>query len=309
MLASVTDLEEVPLEPLAARHGVAAERARELLALLDDARLLAPPPANRRGPDREPVPARLGDELQVHALLSEDADGAALLHARASRSVAVVGLGRTGAVVAGTLAAAGVGTLELSDPELVSPHEPGVGGISERDVGARREQAVARAVTDLAPGTRALVGELESPEVLVLVASYGVDPDVMAGFEARGLPVLPIVVREAGASVGPFVAPGSSPCWRCVDRHLADADPDWPLVLAQLCARARRRSAPQAAELAQLAGSLAASQVLAVLDGGVPATAGASLELALPQPMVQRREWSTHPACGCADHVPAWSPC
>src|SRR5690554_5590184 len=152
MLCSLTDLTDVPLEGLANEHGVAAERARELQRLLTEARLLAPPAAHRLGTRREPVPARLGDDLQVHSLLADDADGGARVGARASRVVRIEGLGRTGSVLAGALAAAGVGWLELVDERLVGPHEPGVGGILERDVGGVREQVVARIVTGTTPG-------------------------------------------------------------------------------------------------------------------------------------------------------------
>ena len=305
MLHALSDLEEMPLEGLALQHGVDADRAHELHRLLDGASLLAPDPANRRGPDRDPVPARLGDDLRVHSLLIDDADGAARVGARARRTVGIEGLGRTGSVVAGTLAAAGVGTLALTDPRDVGPQEPGVGGVTERDVGAPREEVVARVVTDLAPGVSTGPRTGSRPDVVVLVDSYATDPERALARRDAGVAVLPVVVREADAVVGPFVAPDASPCLRCVGLHHADADKDWPLLVAQLCSRGRRTPAPQESVLAHLVGAFAASQVLAVLDGEVPTTAGASYEFALPQPIGVRREWSAHPSCGCADQLPA----
>ncbi len=320
MLRALTDLEELPLEGLALRHGVEADRALELHRLLDEARLLAPPPLNRRGTDRDPVPARLGDDLQVHSLLIDDADGAARVGARARRTVAIEGLGRTGAVLACALAAAGVGTLALTDPRTVGPQEPGVGGVTERDVGGVRDQVVARIVMDLAPGTATGPGtgsptgpgaglgagrRTWRPDLVVLVDSYATDPERALARWEDGVAVLPVVVREADAVVGPFVAPEGSPCLRCIGLHHADADKDWPLLVAQLCSRGQQAPAPQESVLAQLVGAFAASQVLAVLDGEVPATAGASFEFALPQPVGVRREWSPHPSCGCGDQLPA----
>jgi len=307
MLQALTDLEEVPLEGLALRHGVDAGRAHELFRLLDEARLIAPRQAHRRGTDRSPVPARLADDLQVHSLLAADADGASRVAARAARTVRIEGLGRTGTVVAGALAAAGVGTRVLSDSRPVGPQEPGVGGISDRDVGAVRHEVVARIVADLAPGiaTRSVPGAGGRPDVVVHVTSYATDPELANERREAGVAVLPVVVREADAVVGPFVAPGSSPCLRCLDLHRADADKDWPLLVAQLCTLGRRSPAPQVSVLAHLVGAFAANQVLAVLDGDAPATGGATYEFALPQLVGERREWSAHPACGCADHVPA----
>ena len=307
MLEELTDLEEVPFEGLALRHGVDEARARELFRLLDEARVIAPAPAHRRGTDRPPVPARLGDDLQVHSLLARDADGAALLGARARRTVGIEELGRTGAVVASTLAAAGVGTLVLDDPRAVGPQEPGVGGLTERDVDRPMEAVVARVVTDVAPGITTRTGpwDDDAPDVVVLVDSYATDPERAHARREAGAAVLPVVVREADAVVGPLVAPRATPCLRCVGLHHADADPDWPVLVAQLCARGRRSPAPQVSVLAHLVGAFAASQVLAVLDGEVPATAGASYEFSLPQPIGRRREWSEHPGCECADHVPA----
>jgi len=294
MLRAVSDVEDVPVERLARRHGVPGERARALQAQLERARVLAPPPRHRSGSVREPVPARLADELRVQGLLAEDADGTRLVAARAHRLVEVEGLGRTGAALAAALAASGVGTLVLGDPSPVRPWDVGAAGLREEDLGAPREQAVARAVTGLAAGARAVAGAPpRTPDLVVRVFSWAVDPE-RAWAE---VPLLPVVLGEAGAVVGPLALPGTGPCLRCVELHRAEDDRDWPLVHAQLCALARSSPAPEPAALAHLVAGVAASQVLAHLDGHEPVTAAAALEVSLPQGTTERRERPPHEAC------------
>ncbi|HET8616440.1 MAG TPA: hypothetical protein VFL94_13010, partial [Actinomycetales bacterium] len=97
-------------------------------------------------------------------------------------------------------------------------------------------------------------------------------------------------------------------CLRCLDLHRRDRDPDWPQVVAQLlsaqttrtCGRAETASATAAAGLAAL-------QVLVHLDGYTrPVSVGRTLELTLPEGLVERRAWRLHPSCGCARLPTTW---
>src|SRR5690606_18381827 len=128
MLAGLGDLVEVPLTRLAHEHDVEPARAQGLFDALARTRVLAPPVENRRGVDRDPVPARLGDDLQVRSLLLADADGAAQIAGRARRSVRIEGLGRVGTVLAGAPAAARVGPVVPGDPREAGP--PGAASAS-----------------------------------------------------------------------------------------------------------------------------------------------------------------------------------
>ncbi len=86
-----------------------------------------------------------------------------------------------------------------------------------------------------------------------------------------------LLVRSLGdaAWVGPLVIPGRTSCVRCADLTRRDADPDWPIVLAQL----GRLRLPVPGLLTGWAASVAAAQALAFLGGRVPEAAGATLEL------------------------------
>ena len=97
------------------------------------------------------------------------------------------------------------------------------------------------------------------------------------------------MVRSLGdaAWVGPLVVPGRTSCLRCADLSRRDADPHWPLVLAQLSRL--RLDLPHV--LAGWAASVAAAQVLAFLGGGQPETAGATLELSARRFVTELRAW------------------
>jgi bacteriocin biosynthesis cyclodehydratase domain-containing protein len=111
---------------------------------------------------------------------------------------------------------------------------------------------------------------------------------------------LSVVIREDDILVGPLVRPGSGPCLRCLDLHRGDRDPAWPSVLAQLLSPASGTLQPEETAASMLAAGLVALQVLAHLDGvAEPATAGATLEIELPDGLIARRSWPAHPSCGC----------
>lgn len=133
-------------------------------------------------------------------------------------------------------------------------------------------------------------------DVVVVTEPHAAHPARYQRLLGLGVPHLPMVVREADMVVGPFVRPGRSACVTCVDLARADADREWPALVAQL-----RRSAEPTHEttLAAVAAATAAGQVLAQLDGHRPAAVGACLEIALPAGLPRARPVEPHPRCGC----------
>ncbi|MBU5423918.1 ThiF family adenylyltransferase [Cellulomonas hominis] len=241
-------------------------------------------------------------EARAYALTSGDGDGPALLRRRERATVAVAGLGRTGATLAAALAAAGVGTLVLDDPGTVRAGDLAA-GLAPADVGRPRVRAVGDLLARTAPHVRVRRPGQAAADVTVLVSADVTDPGTALDLLAAGAPHLPVVLREADALVGPFVLPGADgdgrPCLRCVDLHRTEADPAWPAVLAQLTGRRRPVAGPPAA-LAAVAAGLAAAEVLAHVDGGAPRTLGAQYEIPLPGVEPRVRRWAAHPDCGCA---------
>jgi hypothetical protein len=291
----------------ALRRGPSTPRREALLRLLDEAHLLVP----RRRRATTPAPGHGEADLDVLSAVRPDGAGPRVLAARGRAVVAVDGLGRIGATLATTLATAGVGTLELSDPAPVLAADVGLGAFRLRDVGTAREVAVRRAVGEVAPGVEVSAppdgapadgrrgGDLpaRAPDVVVVVEHGAADPQRFRGLVGVGVAHLSIVVREADVLVGPFVRPGLGPCLTCVDLHRADVDPCWPQVAQQL--RESARPAREETVLAATAAALAAGQVLAALDGAVPRAATACIEIPAPDAVPRLRETGRHPRCGC----------
>jgi len=82
---------------------------------------------------------------------------------------------------------------------------------------------------------------------------------------------------------------------QCADLARRDADPQWPVVLAQLS----RLRLELPAVLISWAASVAATQALSFLGGGVPETAGSTLELSTTDLVTRMRSWPAHAECGC----------
>ncbi|GEN80657.1 thiamin biosynthesis protein [Actinotalea fermentans] len=265
------------------REEVPADEAAAVLAHLRDARLLVP----SRAPD--------SPDAAAWGLLADDGDGAAVLARRRAATVRVSGLGRLGATVAATLAAGGVGRLELDDDTAATRHDVAP-GMALGDVGGPRAAAVARALHDVAPGTQ--TAPVGGPvDLVVLIEHHVADPSRHRPLVTDAVPHLSVVVREASVLVGPLVRPGHTPCLRCLDLHRTDADPDWPALATQLAAR---RADGVETVLSAVGGALAAAQALAVLDGRTAAVEGGTLEVPLPDAVPRLARWGTHPACGCA---------
>lgn len=297
LAALETGCDQRSLATRARRAGVAPERLAELLKVLTDAAVMVPR-APRQPPPRLPAPQRrrMSAEANVLGLVYPDGDGWHVLARRGERSVAVVGAARTGTAIAAGLAAAGVGTVLVDDDARVREGDLSPTGLGSQDRGRRRQDAVADLLQRTAPWTRTEVDGRLTPDLVVLLGHGALDPARAEGLLREDVAHLGVLVRERDAVVGPLVLPGHSPCLRCLDLHRRDRDPQWPRLVPQLAA------APEAAEdgvLASLAASVAVAQVLAHLDGTVPAAVGATIEIGLPEGLADVRPWSPHPECGC----------
>lgn len=278
---------EADLVRVGRTHGVAAERVRELVALLVRSGVLD------AGTEHGAAPSASDPDETYWARLRPDGDGAAVLAARAAATVAIVGLDRLGMLLATFLAAAGVGTLLLEDDAPVTPAD--LGAFHPRDVGRRRSTQAVAHLRSAFPVRTSGPPDLR-PDVLVAVTVGVTDPVRLRPLVREDVTHLPVVVGDVDVAVGPLVVPGRGPCTRCVDLHRTDADPCWPAVATQL-----RAGAPPGTEstLAQLGAALAAHQVLAALDGREVAVAGASVEVSAMTPLPVLRRWTVHPECGC----------
>lgn len=278
-----------------------AGTARGLLDLLEGAGLLvdagaldlahAPLTALDRG-ERD----RLAPDLASLTLVHGPAAGA-VLRARRRGRVLVRGAGRVGAPLAGLLAAAGVGAVDLQDDGTARPEDTGVGGLAPRDTGQRRSTAAREQVRLLSPSA---VQPVHAPDLVVLTGPVWSDQQQEAELLVRaGVAHLAAEVREQVGVVGPLVLPGQSAYLHCLDLTRTDLDPRWPALAAQL---SLPPSGPVACDavLAVAVAAQAALQVLAVLEGGVAASVDGTLELVLPGWRWRRRSWTRHRDCPCA---------
>ncbi|QQQ80291.1 TOMM precursor leader peptide-binding protein [Saccharothrix sp. 6-C] len=243
-----------------------------------------------------PVPhPRLAAEVTGWALRTRRC-AAALPADRAARSVVVQGEGRLAVTVAALLAASGVAHVRVVARGRVGPEDTGSGYV-EADVGRPRaeaaEDAVRRACATVRPVGRAV-------DLVVLADALVPAPEVLHRLVADGTPHLAVRVREGVGVVGPLVVPGRSSCLRCADRHAADADPEWPMIAAQLVDRA------QHADLATVTATagVAVGQALLALDRSEqaatrPPTWDATLEVDAFTGAVEHRIAPVHPRCEC----------
>jgi bacteriocin biosynthesis cyclodehydratase domain-containing protein len=233
-------------------------------------------------------------------------------HRHASR-VRVLGAGRVGAAVATVLSAAGVGAVDVVDVGRVEPWDVGPAGFPAEQVGERRDAAGRGAVRRAAPGAArghgrggpGGVAEAGEGGTVTVVAprdgllAYAPDVAQARRLVASGVPHLYAGVLEGVGLVGPLVLPGRGACGECQALALADRDPAWLRVLAQL--RSGGPSPVPACDvaLATAVAGLAAAHVLAYLDGRVPPSAGARVELSLARLSTRVRALPADGRCGC----------
>lgn len=206
----------------------------------------------------------------------------------------VSGRGRLGAPIAVALAEAGVGHVHPDLSGVVGPAELTGSPLGPGDVGAPRRVAVEEALLRVAPGT-AVHPVRRTPASLVVQLAHDEPPAlVAAGHIARRQPHLAAVLRDGVAVIGPLVPATGAPCLNCLDLHRRDRDEGWAGAVGPLLDTAE----PGAVTTLLAATAYATAEVLAFLDGAVPDTLGAAVEISAPG-RFRRRTWPPHPDCAC----------
>jgi hypothetical protein len=291
------------LHEVAGRLGLSSDTVDEVLGLLgrsgvlDDAAAEVPALRALDPVDRE----RLASDAAAASLARAGAaSGPALIARRRRAVVAVHGAGRVGATLAALLAAAGIGTVVVEDAGAARPADLAPGGLPVASLGARRQDALAKALRLVTPSVRTTAPD-RPPDVVVLSRDSGVaDPRHGERLVRMGVVHLYAAVCDVTGVVGPLVLPGRSSCLRCHDLHRTDRDPAWPSLAAQLSGGGRDRVAACDVVLATAVAAHAGLQLLAFVDGDPrPPAVDGTLEIAQADGRVRRRSWVTHPACGC----------
>ncbi|MBB2946152.1 hypothetical protein FB565_005910 [Actinoplanes lutulentus] len=283
----------------AAELGVRPDEARSLLDLLHQAGLVLPAgtllPATLPALSR----ARLTGEAAALALSAVSRptgrpSPARVLRRRQASRVALSGRGRLGAPIAVALAEAGVGHVHPDLSGTVGAGEITGGPLGTADVGSPRRSAVAAAILRTVPGTDVHGTRRPVADLVVQLAHDEPAALVAAAHAGRRQPHLVVAIRDGAAVIGPLVPAGGRPCLRCVDLHRQDRDAGWPG--APPSAGADTEPCTVATLLAAVA--YATAEVLAHLDGEVPETLGAAVEITAPG-RFRRRTWPPHPGCDC----------
>lgn len=296
-----------------------------LVSRLTEAGLLDDPDAG--GPEADALRRRAEtlerqrpDAASLSVVHPAPGSGLRRLAARRAMRVQVRGAGRVGAAIAAVLSGSGVGHVEVLDGGRTEPWDVAPGGLPASSVGERRDtaarQLVRRSAAGSPPRQDRAGGAPPSgePALSLIVAAprdglsvYAPDPDTTAPWIASGTPHLYAGVIEATGVVGPLVLPGGTGCAGCLALRRADADPQWPRMLAQW--RSGRRSCVQACDLAlaTAVAGLAAAHALSFLDGEFPASTGTRWEAAMPLLDWRSERLVPHPdcACGAAGHTEA----
>ncbi|MEO7125771.1 MAG: hypothetical protein ABI382_03170 [Nakamurella sp.] len=257
------------------------ERWKALFCLLADEGLLEPSAISEIYP-----PHLTGERLTlIHRFGRLSADRA--LAARADAIVVIEGSGLVADLMGGLLEAAGIGRIHQSaQPGATGPKEPPTARrLPHTDLAGRPTLQVR--YRPPASQTR--------PNITVLAGPRLPTPGRVAALITQVVPHLPIQVTSSRLIVGPLVLPGLSTCINCIDRHRLDLDPDWHTVAA-----AAQPSPQPSTPLAQSAASLAAGQVLDLIDAlRKPASVNATLEQLAGSIYPRRRAWSRHDECRC----------
>jgi bacteriocin biosynthesis cyclodehydratase domain-containing protein len=154
--------------------------------------------------------------------------------------------------------------------------------------------------------TSATEGGAAGRDALGVLAGVG-EPqrELVDAWTRQDTPHLLLRMTEGYAALGPFVAPGRTACLRCVDAHATDADPAWPLLVAQYAAREaadRADGVPEPLDplLASVAVAWAARDIASYAEGRRPGTWSTTIRLDTELAGIETQPWLRHPECGCS---------
>ena len=153
-------------------------------------------------------------------------------------------------------------------------------------------------------GVRAAGPSHRSTAVVALVGVGEPERELVDGAMRAGVPHLIVRLTEGAATVGPFVVPGETACLRCIDAYHTDADPAWPLLIAQyasMTSHDRADGVPEPVDnlIATIALAWAARDLTSYAEGRPPSTWSTTIRFDPHLASLRTQAWQRHPACGC----------
>ena len=134
--------------------------------------------------------------------------------------------------------------------------------------------------------------------LVVDCADYVLPPRRYTPLMADDVPHLAVIPDDLGATVGPLVVPGLTPCARCDDLHRLDADLSWAAIATQLAVTSRPPLSRFTRELVRSLVSNVVSSWLAEGTASAYCTSDAWTIDALTCE-IRRTRRSFHDECGC----------
>ncbi len=146
--------------------------------------------------------------------------------------------------------------------------------------------------------------ELNS-RTIVLITAYP-KPELLAHLMAAGTEHVVAIATASTAHIGPFVTPGQTPCFHCIELHLSDRDENWQKMATALFLQREKRVL---LEDAFFTSALLGRLLLRIVRGEIPHevianTLTVSYErVRVPGFSSQNSaggvQWSFHPECSC----------
>lgn len=280
-------------------NGVTNDRSNPILRSLAEHNLLLPASSRSLTELEHSFRFRLAPDAAMRSMTAASGDGWEHILARTRATVAVRGLGRTGGQLVHLLAHCGIRELIIWDDAPVLGQDVSPGAYSRDDLMKRRDHALRDGLARQYPDVSVSVDPEGRADLVIFIGHYLVDSLLLDDLMRNDVPHLAITLCDNRASIGPIVEPGKTPCLRCVEMHLTDADPAWPMLGTQLLDLKPEEIHPEESALASLTASVALGMVLSHIAGSSEAHRGLSTEVSLADFLPAARSWQPHPDCGC----------
>lgn len=165
-------------------------------------------------------------------------------------------------------------------------------------VAVRASPETAAVLSPLLAGAGVVQPTTVEPVAVLVVAETEVARSALDPLVRDGVPHLVVSTSVAGPTVGPFVAPGTTACLRCIDAHLAEGDPRRSLVVEQVASQPPLVAAAPDPALRSIALGWAVRDLVTFLEGRRPVTWSATVRVGTDL-VLAPRQWLRHPHCGC----------
>ncbi|MDO4665194.1 MAG: hypothetical protein Q4A71_03160 [Actinomycetaceae bacterium] len=206
--------------------------------------------------------------------------------ARSEKHVRVQGLAPLGMQIFRNLRSAG---FERTVPVDARPVRPA-------DVGPVYSVAELGQSRQLVAGSHLAGRSRKKTDLVVLVDSPANDPATCLSLVSEDIPHLLVTVTDTTVDVGPFVIPGRTACYRCVNLRRTALNSYWPDALAHLL---YGRENQVESILLQNAAAFVARQVSDWSAGKPPETANSVWSLSAQSSVPTMQRFGLYPGCGC----------